>query len=537
MLLQGFNILFKLSKKFIVGILIINICIGVFRGVPIHFFSELVKSLESNEPSHILIYSGIWAISELTALGLIYFLSVTVAKWRNNITTTGYNKVLGKYLENADRENENDLLVAKADLDTSIGSAISIYEQVTKSFFTVISITIALALISVEITIIYLFGSAICILTSKFIGDYIKKFGDINRELYNSLFQKLQDFTRGLLEIRTRGNNLFFQNQFDKINNDATSVNKKIITFELTANRIFELFLVILMALILWVSSMFFLKGKISIAGIAAIVTYGKILSGGVMGLINSIINYKKNSTALSKCFHYLKEVDIKINSKLSLSPNELKAIEVSNVLVHRKDSSFTLDVGLKLAEGCITVLIGDNGSGKSTLLDCIYGNLKCEFKVLSTHEQGNPIITKKEVTNLDFISGTIQEPFFVNSNLISNIMIDRKMDDYSKDIINRVQELTGLDMNKTLEGLESPLSGGQEKMIIFARSLVHRTKYLFFDEPTVYLDIQQKSFVIQQLLKLKAEGHSVLVVSHDDDIIKLSDNVVSVNKSLRKIL
>jgi alpha-D-ribose 1-methylphosphonate 5-triphosphate synthase subunit PhnL len=59
--------------------------------------------------------------------------------------------------------------------------------------------------------------------------------------------------------------------------------------------------------------------------------------------------------------------------------------------------------------------------------------------------------------------------------------------------------------------------SGGEQQRINVARAIIAKPRFLLIDEPTASLDAKTKDVVVDMILQLKAEGTSVLVISHDE--------------------
>ena len=67
--------------------------------------------------------------------------------------------------------------------------------------------------------------------------------------------------------------------------------------------------------------------------------------------------------------------------------------------------------------------------------------------------------------------------------------------------------------------------------MIAIASILVYNPKVVFFDEPTVGLDMENKKKLIDLIISLKMEGKIIFIVSHDIDLLyKISDNVIGLS-------
>ena len=71
-------------------------------------------------------------------------------------------------------------------------------------------------------------------------------------------------------------------------------------------------------------------------------------------------------------------------------------------------------------------------------------------------------------------------------------------------------------------------MSNGQRQMVNIIRLYLENKKINLFDEPTSSLDPKTKKLILNVLHKIKREGKTIIVVSHDDMIIKNVDNVIN---------
>lgn len=88
---------------------------------------------------------------------------------------------------------------------------------------------------------------------------------------------------------------------------------------------------------------------------------------------------------------------------------------------------------------------------------------------------------------------------------------------------------LTGLGLAESADRRPAKVSGGQAQRAAVARALAHRPQVVFADEPTGALDSVSSSAVLDALIGLaRDEGSSIVLVTHDPEIAKRADRVVS---------
>lgn len=197
-----------------------------------------------------------------------------------------------------------------------------------------------------------------------------------------------------------------------------------------------------------------------------------------------------------------------------------------------RKDSVVAVsDVSFSAQDGKITGLLGANGAGKSTTLRMLVG--------LITPDQGNAT-----VDGWDIIKNRLEVRRAIGY-LPHNSGIYPRLS--ARENIEYFAELSGVDKNQIpsrvdelidLLGMEDfairraeGFSQGQRTKVALARALVHKPKNLVLDEPTNGLDVMATRKLRNILLKLREQGHCILVSSHImQEVSLLCDHVAIIN-------
>jgi branched-chain amino acid transport system ATP-binding protein len=194
--------------------------------------------------------------------------------------------------------------------------------------------------------------------------------------------------------------------------------------------------------------------------------------------------------------------------------------LQVTNVVAgYTPGHPILRGVNLKAEPGRITVILGPNGAGKSTLLKVISGFL--------SPENGAVLLGEAEVSSLPphlhIGHGVALLPqgrsVFPELSVVENIELggwtmrsDRKrLGDAVEAMFTRYPHLRAL-RNRAA----GSLSGGQQRAVEIARLLVPNPSVLLIDEPSVGLSPIVASQVYQELLALKAEGRTILLVDQD---------------------
>lgn len=182
------------------------------------------------------------------------------------------------------------------------------------------------------------------------------------------------------------------------------------------------------------------------------------------------------------------------------------------------------LDRNFVVPEQQITVIRGSSGSGKTTLLR-LCGGLLSPTKGILRRPRGP-------------LSYVPQEPHLFNGTLAENITLVFAPDSYSEEeqakirqALEKVQLLSWAE--QLPQGIMTPLgeggqnlSQGQRKRLGLARAIYQQRDLVLLDEPTAALDPATRADILKALLDF-ARGRTLLLVSHDDDLVALADNII----------
>ncbi|HEX7292381.1 MAG TPA: ATP-binding cassette domain-containing protein [Conexibacter sp.] len=199
--------------------------------------------------------------------------------------------------------------------------------------------------------------------------------------------------------------------------------------------------------------------------------------------------------------------------------------------------------VDLELRRGEIVALIGDNGAGKSTLVSLISGLVQPDAGTIEIDGQEVVLDSPHRAQELGiatvFQNLALVEQRDVAANLFLGrerrrwrFFVDRRrMLRESTETIRRLK--VGLPSVRALVG---DLSGGQRQAIAIARAIMQGSRIVLMDEPTAALGVREARRVLDLICELRAEGHSVLLISHNmDNVFELADRA-AVFRQGRKI-
>lgn len=195
-------------------------------------------------------------------------------------------------------------------------------------------------------------------------------------------------------------------------------------------------------------------------------------------------------------------------------------------------------DVSFVLADGDFTAILGPNGAGKSTLLRILLGQIP--EAVGHVFYDGVPVrdwlreyhvgyLPQREAVPRMF-PGTAAD--IVRLGLLACKGPFSRLPSDSAQRVHQALELTGA-VHLEKRAIDA-LSGGELQRVLLARAIVGGSRYLFLDEPEAGVDSQQIIEFYSLLSRLNREGRTVLLVSHDINmILKTVSSVLCLNRRL----
>jgi cell division transport system ATP-binding protein len=179
--------------------------------------------------------------------------------------------------------------------------------------------------------------------------------------------------------------------------------------------------------------------------------------------------------------------------------------------------------------------LVGKSGAGKTTLLKLILAEEKPTKGQIFFEKQDIQKIKKSQLPKLRRRIGTVFQDYKLlpSKTTYENLAYIMEVTGATDKEINRdvpqVLELVGL--TDRIYNFPEELSGGERQRVAIARALIHRPEIILADEPTGNLDPYHSFDIIQLLIKIYELGTTIILATHDKELINgLGKRVISLD-------
>lgn len=192
-------------------------------------------------------------------------------------------------------------------------------------------------------------------------------------------------------------------------------------------------------------------------------------------------------------------------------------------------------NIDLKINKGEFLMITGTSGCGKTSLMNIL--------GLMDTKTSGKYYFNGEDIDTIDEVQkskirNTLFGFVFQSFNLINDFTvienIEMPMGIYGINKSERKERVDTLlkkfDISDKGQSLTSQLSGGQKQRVAIARAISNNPSVIFADEPTGNLDENNTQTVLNIFRKLNQDGITIVMITHDRELLKYADRVVELD-------
>ncbi|MEP3345816.1 MAG: ATP-binding cassette domain-containing protein [Litoreibacter sp.] len=206
--------------------------------------------------------------------------------------------------------------------------------------------------------------------------------------------------------------------------------------------------------------------------------------------------------------------------------------IELENVAYSYGGGDLLTDVSLRLQPGSFHFLTGPSGAGKSTFLKLCYMELAASKGLVQVFDQDVATLGRDQIALARRRIGVVHQEcaFLDHLSVAENIALPLTV--AGRDVAAESQNLSDLinwvGLSAQQNQLPPELSGGERQRAALARAVIMGPDVILADEPTGNVDWEMSQRLMSLLIELNKMGKSVLIATHDLNLIRTTKVQVS---------
>ena len=348
----------------------------------------------------------------------------------------------------------------------------------------------------------------------------------------------LEDSISGIRAIKAFGNEKKSIKNFDRYNKNTSNSLMKAFEHISILTSATGLFSGCIQILVLALGGIMVINGQLTIGILIAFFLFVNMFLDPIKRMISFLEMYQQGTVGYERLCEIIDiDPDIKDSSDAEDLDNISGNIEFKSVdFSYNNEETILQNFNLKIKSGEKIAIVGPSGSGKSTicsLLPRFYDVIKGQITIDGVDIKN---ITKNSLRkNIGIVQ---QDVYLFHGSIGNNIglgKIDATQDeiDHAAKMANAMEFIDELpDGMDTLVGERGvKLSGGQKQRIAIARIFLKRPMILILDEATSALDNKTEKYIQDSIAKL-SEGKTTITIAHRLTTIKVSDNIVYLDKN-----
>jgi cell division transport system ATP-binding protein len=193
-------------------------------------------------------------------------------------------------------------------------------------------------------------------------------------------------------------------------------------------------------------------------------------------------------------------------------------------------------DINIKIEDGEFVFVVGASGSGKTTLIKLLLKEMEPTSGNITLGNYNYNKMKKKQIPKLRRKMGVVFQNFRLlkDRTVYENVAFAQRVVETPPRFIRRQVPamLTLVGLADKYKSYPRQLSGGEQQRVAIARALVNKPEIILADEPTGNLDVKNSWEVMRLLEDINKKGTTVIVVTHNKEIVNMMQKrVITIKK------
>lgn len=286
---------------------------------------------------------------------------------------------------------------------------------------------------------------------------------------------------------------------------------------------------------LLVVASALVRKGTMIMPQLVNLYNYFTLFMTNAFMIIGAWQSIKSSHGQCAKIAKIVDMEDENLDGNASM-PHQVEDIAFENVsFTYDNGKNVLKDVNFVIPKGKVTVIVGENGSGKSTIIKLLERFNDPSSGAIKVGNENLRDIKLKEWR--DAVGYLFQGDQVIKGSVRENITYGLDREYSEEELINAAKLANAYDFIQSKEeGFDTEISkfdakcsGGQLQRLAIARIIMKNPQYLIMDEATSGIDVVYEAEILESLKNIMS-GKTVIIISHDMNLISKADNIVVLN-------
>lgn len=517
----------KDNKSYLIGYIIFMLAYPISSVFLPKYYGSIVENLKNNQPPKLYITFLLLVMVNLMYLALDKLDTVFIPKLQTYIQINIVKVVLENYKDKFQEQEIGSLISKIVKLPIVVRDLVrQVRNYIIPLMLILLMVVIQFTIIDRRLGVFAVFGIITSVLFLIPLGKNCFEIStdmDIESDIIHENISELFDNLMDIYSMNT------YKYEIQKLeDNHQTIANRYKKTFKCTNKfrTVMNSCSIILFLSIIFYSYKLYQRKQINMSKMINVTVTGMYIINKIGNFSGEIPDIVFNMGTYIRVQHYLDKLNLKLikNESFKIRNGEIKFRDIG---IKYGDKQVLKNFNLDIHSGESITVLGKIGSGKSSLVKALLrlipyqGNIYIDGKNINELE---PSTVRSQVL---FVR---QNPLPFNRSLYENISYGRN--NVTKiDVINlfkkyELYKFFNHDLDDTVGKKGDKLSGGQRQMIFLLRVLLSQNPIIILDEPTSSLDERSAKYVMK-LLQDIIKSRTVLLVTHDKNLSKLTDRTV----------